>query len=162
MVDWHKISRPYECGGWDIKNLEWFSLALRFKILWLILNGNGLWTTIIKFKYLKNKQVDEWIFSVQGTSFFWNNFIRAISWLTRFLGWKASNGHKIKIGIDPIVGLNSDYMLPLELRAYLVDYGISHLSYAQNWGIVSVSQSYWLTVDDLELAGQWKVSWNNI
>ena len=95
LVDWHTISRPYECGGWDIKNLDWFSLALRLKSLWLVLNGNGLWTTIIKYKYLKNKQVDEWIrlqiFLGQGTSFFWNGFIHAISWITRCLGWKAGN-----------------------------------------------------------------------
>ena len=31
MVDWHLISRPFEMGGWNILNLEWFSMALRLK-----------------------------------------------------------------------------------------------------------------------------------
>ena len=37
MVDWHLISRPYEMGGWNILNLEWFSMALRLKCFWIVL-----------------------------------------------------------------------------------------------------------------------------
>ena len=33
LVDWLTISKPYELGGWNIKNLEWFSLALHSKSL---------------------------------------------------------------------------------------------------------------------------------
>ena len=61
MVDWHLISRPYEMGGWNIMNLEWFSLALRLKCLWMVLQGNGIWPIIITVKYLKNRYVVEWI-----------------------------------------------------------------------------------------------------
>ena len=62
----------------------------------------------------------------------WNGFIRSISWITRCLGWKTGNGKAIKIGIDPIVGLSSDYILPEDLRLYLEDYGILHLLDARN------------------------------
>ena len=41
LVDWLTISKPYDLTGWNIKNLDWFSLALRTKILWLVLNGDG-------------------------------------------------------------------------------------------------------------------------
>ena len=96
LVDWLTISRPYELGGWNIKNIEWFSLALCSKSLWLVLNGDGFWSQIIKHKYLKNLPVDVWIrqqyFSVQGTSHMWNGFIIAISWITICLGWKTGNG----------------------------------------------------------------------
>ena len=38
------FSKAYALGGWNIKNLEWFSLALRTKSFWLVLNGVGLWS----------------------------------------------------------------------------------------------------------------------
>ena len=57
LVDWHSLSKPYGLGGWNIKHLDWFSTALRFKSLWLVLNGNDIWSHIIKFKYLKGMTV---------------------------------------------------------------------------------------------------------
>ena len=138
-------------------------MALRTKSLWLVLNGDGLWSKIIKHKYLKNLPVDVWIcqqsFTVQGTSYMWNGFIRAISWITRCLGWKTGNGKSIKIGIDPIAGLSSEYILPEDLRLYLEDYGISYLSDALNWGFATTFTEYWLTTEELELGGHWKVAW---
>ena len=41
------------------------------------------------------------------------------------------NGKNIKIGVDSIAGLNLDFVLLEDLRAYLEDYGISSLAYAQ-------------------------------
>ena len=61
LVDWQVISRPYDRGGWNILNLEWFSLALRLKCFEMVLFGNGIWSHIIKFKYLKNRLIVEWI-----------------------------------------------------------------------------------------------------
>ena len=116
LVDWFTISKPYALEGWNIKNPEWFSLALHTKSFWLVLNGVGLWSQIIKHKYLKNLPVDVWLkphtFKVQGTSHMWNGFMRAMSWITRCLGWKTGNGKNIKVGIDPITRVSSDYTLP--------------------------------------------------
>ena len=89
----------------------------------------------------------------------WNGFIIAISWITICLGWKTGNDKSIKIGIDPIAGLTSDYILPEDLRLYLEDYGISYLSNAHNWGFATTSAGYWLTVDELYLGGHWKTVW---
>ena len=61
LVNWHTISRPYEFGGWDIKNLDWFNLSLRLKSCWIVLNGKGIWSHIIKHKYLKYIPVDDWV-----------------------------------------------------------------------------------------------------
>lgn len=165
LVDWYTISIPYEFGVWNIKNLDWFSLALRLKIFWMVLNGEGIWSLIVKHKYLKNNFVDVWlcqqVFIVQGTSYIWNGFISAISWITRCLGWKVWNGRSIKISIDPIVGLSSDYILPEDLMIYLEDYGIAYLSDAHNSGIGASSHAYWLTAEDLDLGGHWKETWSN-
>ena len=140
-------------------------MALRNKILWLVLNGTRLWSQIIKHKYLKNLPVDIWLrqktFKVQGTSHMWNGFIHAMSWITRYLGWKIGNGKNIKVGIDPIAGVSSEYTLPEDLRSYLEDYGILTLSDALNRGIVTSSTDYWISTDELELCGPWKEAWNN-
>ena len=55
-----------------------------------------------------------------------------MSWITCQLGWKVGNGQKIRLGVDPIAGLNSSYLLSEDLRDYLVDYGISNLAEAHN------------------------------
>ena len=91
--------------------------------------------------------VDVWLrqqsFKVQGTSHMWNGFIQDMSWITRFLGWKTGNGKLIKIGLDPIAGVSSDYTLPANLRLYLEDYGIVTLSDAHNRGGAYTSSDYW-------------------
>ena len=134
-MDWQTISRPYDCGGWNIKNLDWFSTAPRLKSIWLILIGEGIWSHIVKFKYLRDWTIDAWLhckyLKVQGTSYIWNRFVRALSWISCYLGWKVGNGHSIRIGVDLIAGLNSDFVLPEDLRSYLEDYGITTLNDAQ-------------------------------
>ena len=126
------------------------------------MNGTWLWSQIIKNKYLKNLPVDVWLrqqsFKVHGTSHMWNGFIRAMSWITRCLGWKIGNGKHIKIGLDPLAGVSSDYTLLEGLRLYLEDYGICTLSDALNRGVATSSSDYWISADDLELAGLWKDS----
>ena len=42
LASWEVISAPIECGGWDIKNLEWFGISLRLKNMCLLLKGNGI------------------------------------------------------------------------------------------------------------------------
>ena len=42
------------------------------------------------------------------------------------------NNLNIRVGMDPIVGNNSQYLLYEELRDYLYDLGISNLAQAQN------------------------------
>ena len=42
LASWDSISVPIECGGWGIKNLEWFGISLHLKNLWILVNGNGI------------------------------------------------------------------------------------------------------------------------
>ena len=46
--------------------------------------------------------------------------------------WQVGNGREIRVGPDPIVGMDSSYILSAELRLYLEDYGISTLDQAIN------------------------------
>ena len=89
----------------------------------------------------------------------WNGFIRAMSWITRCLGCKIGDGKLIKIGIDPIAGVSSDYKLPGDLRLYLEDYGIVTLADALNRGEGCTTSDYGISAEDLELDGHWKDAW---
>ena len=69
------------------------------------------------------------------------------------------NGHDILLGIDPIIGTLYSSWLPLYIRDYLEDLGISTLSQAHN--ILPGQQHYWYTTEDLNIDGDWKLLWEN-
>ena len=69
------------------------------------------------------------------------------------VGWKAGNGRSICIGVDPIVGINSEFILPEDLRIYLFEYGITTLYDAQ---FFDSGQQHWLLATDLDLDGSLK------
>ena len=125
--------------------------------MWQLLNGTGIWSRIIAHKYLKNNSLEDWIqarnFNNIGASYFWNDFIRIIEWITSQLGWKMGNGLKIRLGVDPIARHNSQYLLSEDLRDYLFDLGISNLAQAQNLDVCGFDGSNWYTAFDLYLGG---------
>ena len=51
LVKWDVIASPVEKGGWDLKNMFIFSLALRVRSIWLEIYGGSLWTRVIQVKY---------------------------------------------------------------------------------------------------------------
>ena len=57
------------------------------------------------------------------------------------------------------MGQGSSFLLPLDLREYLEDYGISTLDQARN--LTTFAQNYWFSVVDLDLDGDWKTLWEN-
>ena len=77
------------------------------------------------------------------------------------LSWKVGDGLSIKLGIEPIIGMDSPFTLSDDLREYLSDYGLLTLHHIQNLGVGTSSQSYWLTADDLDLGGRWKLGWDS-
>ena len=74
------------------------------------------------------------------------------------LAWQVGDGESIFLGVDPIVGLHTSFSLPENLRSYLEDLDISTLSQAHN--SLPNAQSYWYTIDDLDLGGTYKQAWN--
>ena len=80
-----------------------------------------------------------------------NGFIRILSWITCKLGWKVGNGLKIRLGVNPIVGLDASYILSLDLRDYLADYGISFLAQVHRQDGTSQGFNCWYSASDLDL-----------
>ena len=137
---------------------------MRLKCLWQLINVTGLWSRIIVHKYFGNRSLEDWIcarnFKVIGTSYFWNGFIRILVWITSQLGWRVGNDLKIRLGVDPIAGHNSLYLLSAELRDYLIDLGISTLAQAQNLDGSGPVGTNWYTASDLYLGGEWDEQWS--
>ena len=78
-----------------------------------------------------------------STLFIWNGFMWSLSWISYSLEWNVGNGLKIRLGIDPITGLNAPYILPADLIDYLSDFGMTHLAQIQNLDHGSHSGNYW-------------------
>ena len=77
------------------------------------------------------------------------------------LGWKVGDGLKIHLGVDPIAGMGTSYILPVDLRDYLADYGISCLAQAQKQDDLVVGYNGWLSAHDLDLGGKWANLWTS-
>ena len=70
-------------------------------------------------------------------------------------------GLKIRVGIDPIAGLNSQYILFEELREYLTDLGITYLAQAHNQDGCGLDGTVWYSASDLLLGGVWAEQWSS-
>ena len=68
---------------------------------------------------------------------------------------------KIRLGIDPISGLDASYSLPVDLRDYLADYGITYLAQAQKQDGFSQGFNAWYLASDLDLGGDWADLWTS-
>ena len=71
------------------------------------------------------------------------------------------NGLKIRVGIDPIAGHNSQYILSEELREYLTDLGITYLAQAHNLDGCGLGGTHWYSASDLLLGGEWASQWTS-
>ena len=123
LMDQKSLSKPLNHGGWGIKNLDWFSMSLRLKSFWMVLNGKGLWSQVITTKYLKSTTLESWLiakcFAINGPSIMWNGFLHTLMWLGRSLSWQVGNGRNIQVGIDPIIGTRLSPFLPHDLIIFL-------------------------------------------
>ena len=67
---------------------------------------------------------------------------------------------KIHLGVDPIAGLDSSYLLPVDLRDYLSDFGISSLAQAQNLEGYNHGFNFWYTATNLNLGHVCSEHWS--
>ena len=130
-----------------------------------MLGSNGLWNQLIQENYLQKTSNQIWLRMqvefVHRMSHYWNGFIRVLSQISRLLGWKVGDGCLIKLRIDPIAKLNTKCIISSKVLSYLNDYGINSLNEDHNMGEGTVSKSYWLIANDLELDGPWKDEWSH-
>ena len=77
----------------------------------------------VEGEYLRKLSVVKWIRKeehlLQNTSNIWNGFMRVLGWICKSMCWKARNGEDVKIGINPIIGMEETLMLYGSLISYL-------------------------------------------
>ena len=87
LEPWEFLASPNHMGGWGIKNMTIFNIALFLKNLWRCLFDKGLWINVTKTKYLKNSLVSNWLrltkFDVNGVSIVWNSFLKVLHWMKK-------------------------------------------------------------------------------
>ena len=165
LVSWERLETPKKLGVWGIKNISLFENALVAKTLWRVLFKLGLWSEVIRRKYLKYRSVTQWIKGMnttqKGISNIWNYMINSFHVLNDWMVWKPGNGHQIKVGEDPLIGFESFYILSNGLVNFLHDKGIYFLvqvsrvldndSLLQNWQFAT----------KLGLIGDYQEEWKN-
>lgn len=48
LVGSESLSMPETLGGWGLKSLFWFEREWTSKILWGVVERNGLWSSLVK------------------------------------------------------------------------------------------------------------------
>ena len=61
LANWKYLAKPKSLGGWGLKDLESFGLALNAKNLWRCLFIQTLLHRVVKRKYLMGLAVEDWL-----------------------------------------------------------------------------------------------------
>lgn len=163
MVAAYTISRPYRFGGWGIKDVRIFNIALILNSLWRSLFGKTLWSSLIQCKYIKmdvfcwirNPKLSSWNFSPM-----WWGFMKIFHCFKNDLIWQVGTGELICVGIDPIIGMEDHYTLPSSITRYLQILGLSTLNkiYLCRNGVEDSTK--WMSASDLGLSGYLARAWD--
>ena len=96
LVRWENIAGPVEKGGWGLKNMHLFSMALRAKSLWLVFFGGSLWSLVLKEKYFRKISTIQWVGSYKKPgrhiSNVWAGLLGAFKLFSSWLAWTPGDG----------------------------------------------------------------------
>lgn len=156
----NKISLPKELGGWGLKNPSSFAKALAAKVIWRLLNSDGLWAEVIYHKYIFPCSVVECarlgVKSYRSASVSWWALIKSFNLTGDWLVWRTGNGRCVRS--DPWVG-SSEHRLPAHMVIELQSSCIPFLSHVTDMINSTVLHQYWLTANQLSFTGEDKICW---
>jgi hypothetical protein len=146
LCTWDSLAKPKFTGGWGIKNLVLFNIALATKTLWRGLTTIGIWKKVIKEKYLPFDSVSLW-FKMEtnsnvASSPVWRHLLKSKKLLDHWLSWKTGNGSSIQVGRDHIMGLDNLSILSAPLLNALKSRGLTFIYQARNNSPLVPSLSY--------------------
>lgn len=161
---WQNLAIPKGYGGWGMKHIFWFEEALSVKSLWRALFNDSLWSDVIRNKYLKSCLPTIWLRNTpalcSNASIIWRGLYRRLYILKKCLSWNPRRGIFPLVGIDPIIGLNEDFLLSLKVIELLWSKNIEVLSQVFKGSTVEDAGSDWLSATDLGLTGMDVVEWH--
>jgi hypothetical protein len=91
-VKWDSLAMPKLLGGWGLKNIQDFSIALAAKMGWRLIQSDNLWSKVVTQKYISLDSVVEWIrrptHSFQNGSIMWKALAKSFLVISQgiFLG----------------------------------------------------------------------------
>jgi hypothetical protein len=94
LIRWVKICKRKKRGGLDIKDIRKMNLSLLCKWLWKIDREEGLWQQIVKFKYLRNKNIIS-VTHKQSDSPIWADLLKVRDIYVQGRKFVIWNGEKI-------------------------------------------------------------------
>lgn len=163
LCNWQKIASPKALGGWSLKNIFVFALALRAKSLWRVISVDCIWRSIIKDKYFKGKSTLQWLRSsnggYKGASCIWDGLFTALPVIKRWLVWQPGNGRYIHLGEDPIIGGPVSYKLSPFLLHSLHSRGYFRLHHGAAATTSAFAPTVWLSTNQLGFIGCLAEEW---
>jgi len=159
LSSWNFIAKPKAMGGWGLRDVELFNKYLAAKYLWRVLFHQGIWSRLMRKKYMKGVKVTKWLRKeMEGysiASLLWRNLITASPIIKGWLAWEVGSGNQIHVGMDPFIGGGSFYKLSDPLLYRLHQTG--------HYTLTHVKRSYgrkWLTAEDIHLQNREAEEWS--
>lgn len=155
--------RPKDNGGWGLKDMHIFARALIMKSMWRGLNSCGIWSEILKYKYLNNNNMEDLHVTgrqqSKGGSIIWNGFSNCWLSFTTFLKSHFGRGSKILIRWDGMNGISDNNNLSMDIINFLNTRGIFLLT--QIIKDTVNGRPIWMTPEDLSLPEHLRSDWDN-
>lgn len=103
QLKWEIICQPKQQGGLGLQNLEIQNTCLLSKWLYKLCNEEGMWQSLLRNKYLRNKTL--WGCSKKATdSQFWKGLMNVKDHFLRYGSFKVENGAQIRFWEDTWLG----------------------------------------------------------
>jgi hypothetical protein len=161
---WQAISRSKRDGGWGLKDLTTFNVALLASSFWRAVSTVSIWHTIIMDKYLESKPLLHWLRkqTVQLTraSSFWKGLVNSSPVIQHWLCWMPGEGREILLGRDVILGLGDRSLLSSAMRIHLRSLNLNTLDQIRTVSAASLLPDVWLSSSDLLLSEPLTTEWN--
>jgi hypothetical protein len=141
-----------------------FQLALSKNTFWRLLSTPGLWSSVIKAKYLHQLPVHLWyrFAEAQPTygSHLWKKLSASLPIILNWLAWDPGDGRLIEVGRDSILDLGNKAFLSAPLRAHLRSKNLIFLHQFYTASIPSSLGFSWLSGTDLQLKLEHRAEWD--
>lgn len=163
LVRLEMLTKSADEGGWVLKDKEVFNLALLLKNLWQVVCGDGLWSQVIKTKYLYNMDLIGWIHVAAPVrswiSQFWRSLLLTKHWFLGNLCWNIGSRSILKIGLGIFSGFKGSHSISFPLITFLHDMDIHFLKDIVVIYATSLHSSCWKDARILSLSEHLAHEW---
>lgn len=100
LVKWENICKSKKKGGLGIKDLRRMNISLLCKWWWKLEKEEGLWQEIVKFKYLRKKNIHNVVHQLNDSPT-WHGLLKVKDIYLQGRGVEIKKGDKTRLWQDP-------------------------------------------------------------